>query len=120
VSESTVVTRDERAKAIGSRFKTPKEMFARGEETITWLIPDFIPANALVSFQSRAKAGKSTLVFHMIRAMLEGGEFLGNKIEKQKVVYLTEQPRSTFLLQLREAGIKHDVANVRGTGSLPL
>jgi hypothetical protein len=108
----TPITREERAKLVGSRFKTTKELFNSGEETISWLIPDFIPANALVSFQSRAKAGKSTLVFHMIRAMLEGGTFLGNKIEKQKVAYLTEQPRSTYLLQLREAGINPEDENL--------
>jgi hypothetical protein len=106
------MTAEERAKALLARFKTPKNIFTDGDETISWMIPGFIPANALISFQSRAKAGKSTLVFHMIRALLEGGQFLGNKIEPQKVVYLTEQPRSTFKLQLKEAGISPEDENL--------
>jgi hypothetical protein len=79
---------------------------------VKWLVPSFIPAKALVSFQGRAKSGKSTLVFHMLKALVDGSEFLGEKLEKTGVVYLSEQPRSVFKQQLQEAGVNVESENL--------
>lgn len=87
-------------------FRTTKELFANGEESLSWLVPKFIPADALISFQGRAKSGKSTFIFHMLKALTEGGEFLGMPLEPTKVVYLSEQSRPAFKQQLQDAGIK--------------
>jgi hypothetical protein len=95
-----------------SRFKTPKQLFADGTPETNWLVPDFIPELALVTLQGRAKAGKSTLIFHMLKALLEGGEFLGTKLDPIKIVYLSEQPRPVFLNQLAEANIPQDSENL--------
>ena len=95
-----------------NRFKTAKQLFADGTPETKWLVPDFIPELALVTLQGRAKAGKSTLIFHMLKALLDGGEFLGTKLDPIKIVYLSEQPRSVFLNQLAEASIPQDSENL--------
>jgi len=48
----------------------------------------------------------------MLRALLEGGDFLGNPIKPIKVVYLSEQNRISFCQQLRESGIDLSTENM--------
>jgi AAA domain len=98
--------------ALLSRFKTIKDLFANGEEETKWLVPKLIPEKALISFQGRAKAGKSVLVFHILKALLTGGEFLGDKLPPTKVVYLSEEPRPAFKEQLQKAGVDQTSENL--------
>ena len=99
-------------KELLKRFKTVKDLFASGVQETKWLVSCFIPEQALVSFQGRAKSGKSTLVFAMLKALVSGGEFLGEVIPQTKVVYLSEQPREIFKGQLAEAGIDRETENL--------
>jgi hypothetical protein len=89
-----------------SRFKTPVQITEQeGSEPPKFLVEGILPENALVTFQGAAKSGKSTLLFHMIKAMLSGEDFMGLKTQKISIVYFSEQSRSTLLDQLRKAGL---------------
>jgi RecA-family ATPase len=48
----------------------------------------------------------------MLKALIEGGEFLGNKLDETKVVYLSEEPRNAFCSQLQETGININSENL--------
>ena len=48
----------------------------------------------------------------MLKALIEGGEFLGEKLEPTKIVYLSEQTEEAFKLQLQEAGIDSESENL--------
>lgn len=87
-------------------FRSTKELFAAGDPKVEWLVPRFLPAESLISFQGRAKSGKSTFIFHMLKALTQGESFLGSKLEPIKVVYLSEQSRPAFKQQLHDAGLK--------------
>lgn len=47
-----------------------------------WLIPRFMPACGLTMLAGFAKDGKTTLIWDMIRALVTGTEFLGQKVDK--------------------------------------
>jgi len=50
------------------------------------------------------KGGKTTLLLHMVRAILDGRPFLGRDTRQSRVVYLTEQPRARFQRGATEGG----------------
>jgi hypothetical protein len=50
-------------------------------------------------------AGKTTLTIYLVRAVLDGGDFLGHPTRQSKVVYVTEQSSQTFIDALRRAGV---------------
>jgi hypothetical protein len=103
---ATVSNTEEVKRELMSRFKTPVQITEKeGSEPPQFLVENILPENALVTFQGAAKSGKSTLLFHMIKAMLSGEDFMGLKTQKINIVYFSEQSRSTLLDQLRKAGL---------------
>jgi hypothetical protein len=45
---------------------------------------------------AKVKQGKTTLMLSLVSAVLDGNLFLGQPTRKTAVVYLTEQPRTSF------------------------
>lgn len=87
------------------RFLTIRELFSEHNKPVEWYVQGIVPNESLISIQGRPKCGKSTFVFAMLKAILEGGEFLGKPTKSVKVVYLSEQNRVSMCQQLKEAGI---------------
>jgi hypothetical protein len=51
------------------------------------------------------KEGKTTLLFAMIRNILSGSDFIGQKTKPTNILYVTEQPRYSFQSQLARSGL---------------
>jgi AAA domain len=97
---------EEIKRELMSRFKTPVQIKAlEGGEPPKFLIEGILPENALVTFQGAAKSGKSTFLFHMIKAMLNAEKFCDRATIKTPVIYFSEQSRSTLRDQLEKAGL---------------
>jgi hypothetical protein len=91
----------------GLRFYCPLELAAMTLPNPDWILcPGFSAIGAITEIDGKIKAaGKTTLILHAIRAILEGGDFLGQPTRRVKVVYITEQSRQTFMDALRMAGL---------------
>lgn len=74
---------------------------------ITWLLRPWIVKGAITELIGTQKdAGKTTLLMRgMVRSVLEGTPFLGQRPEKGPVLYLTEQPLTIVRKDLEAAGI---------------
>ncbi len=81
--------------------------FSQGRSPeVQWALRPFIAFGTLVDLHGPPKeAGKSTLVSWWVRALIEGGEFLGERATKTRVLWFTEQPRATFNQILTRAGL---------------
>ena len=73
-----------------------KDLFRRPKLPITSYIPGFIYAGSLNLVAGEPKAGKSTLVWHLINAIGYGDFFLGAETRKANVLYVTEQNEVSF------------------------
>lgn len=74
------------AQAVRNRFRTINELYNSQYKDVRWLVPGILPNESLICIQGRPKCGKSTFVFAMLNALLEGGRFLGNLVQSGKVV----------------------------------
>lgn len=88
-------------------FRTARETAAMAPEAITWLLDGYIPATGLIELVGAAKrAGKSTLVAHVVAAILDGKPILGRATTRTPVVWLTEQSSSSLRELLVRAGLE--------------
>jgi hypothetical protein len=84
-----------------SPFVRADKLFGLVEPPITAYVPRFIYAGATCAIVGPPKrAGKSTIVWTMLSALLNGTEFLGQKCPTVKVAYITEQSRRSFKTQV--------------------
>jgi hypothetical protein len=97
---------------IAGCFHTIKDLSAGAYEPSGWIVNRLIPSESIVTLQGQAKSGKSTFILHMIKELISGGEFLGERLEQIKVVYVTEQNRKSFLSQLESANIDPAATNL--------
>jgi hypothetical protein len=72
---------------------------------VEWIAPLVLPRGVLVDLHGDPKAGKSTFLAHLVRAILDGAEFFGHPTTKARVLWFTEQPRPTFAPLLHAAGL---------------
>jgi len=73
--------------------------------SVEWILPGFIAAGAITELGARVKAGKTTMVLGMVRAVLDGLDFLGMPTLKTPCVYLSEQPLVSFREAMKRAGL---------------
>jgi hypothetical protein len=107
VSENdSAATRDGVPAETNLPFRTALELCAQAPEEVPWIVPGYVPRGALVELDGKVKAGKTTFLAAMVRQVLDGGTFLGNLVERGKVVWLTEQPTTSFADALRGAGLE--------------
>jgi hypothetical protein len=71
-----------RLRAEGRPTETPeiltlRERLARPAPAVTWTIPGWQPAGSRIVLAGPAKAGKSTLVGGLVRALVDGARWLG-------------------------------------------
>jgi hypothetical protein len=72
------------------RFKWAHELAEHDAET-EWVWEGFIPAGGITLLSALWKAGKTTLLTQLLKALGPGGEFLGLGVKPVKVLYVTEE-----------------------------
>ena len=88
------------------RFFTASEIASLTPNAVPWMVKPWVAEGALTEVEGKIKAaGKTTFVLAMCPAALEGEPFMGEPTTPTPVVYLTEQPRTTFREGLRRAGL---------------
>ena len=91
----------------GLRFYTPAEVASTMPSEPDWIArPGLLAVGAITEIDGKVKAaGKTTLILHTVRPILDGAPFLGRPTRRSRVVYVTEQSRQTFIDALRRAGL---------------
>lgn len=87
------------------RFLTAKEMANSTREEVEYVARPFVAKGAITDITAKPKAGKTTLLSHLIANVLDGKPFLGRPTMRTGVVYLTEQSPSTFLEVLKRVAL---------------
>jgi hypothetical protein len=88
------------------RFLTPAELAPSSGEGVPWLVRGYVAEGAITEISGPAKsAGKTTFVLRAVRAVLDGGEFLGATTARSPVVYLSEERETTLAQALGRAGL---------------
>lgn len=87
-------------------FRTAREVVESAPEQVPWVACPWLASGAVTELDGKIKAGgKTTFVAAMVRAVVTGAEFMGRPTMQGPVVYLTEQPDTTFSLALTRAGL---------------
>ncbi len=81
-------------------------MTAETPDAVTWLAYPWLAAGSITELAGKVKlAGKTTFATYLVRAVLDGAPFLGQPTTKTPVVYLTEQPPTSFRVAMARAGL---------------
>lgn len=84
-----------------TRWHSGQELFDAASETIPWLWHGYLARGVTTLFAGRHKGGKSTLLFCLIRAMVDRHtQFLNHDIDHGPVVLLTEEGPETLRSKL--------------------
>lgn len=86
---------------------TAQELFTLTQEQPDWIVADLVPAGALVDISAPPKAGKTTYLLQLAKAVMTGSLFLNRPTRQTNVLYLTEQPVASFKKQLGDAGLSN-------------
>ena len=95
-------------------YRTALEVANSTSEQPDWLLHGFIALGAITEVDGKIKSsGKTTLVTHLVAAILDGQPFLGQPTMRTNVVYLTEQTAATYREALGRAGLLARGAELR-------
>lgn len=72
---------------------------------IDWVIEKLLAKGVFTIFGGKPKAGKTTFLFGAVYAMQTGCPFMGVHTSKAKVLYITEQSKTTIRPKLAEYGL---------------
>lgn len=87
-------------------FRTGTEIAAHTPTEVPWLVKPWVAGGAITEVDGKVKvAGKTTWVTHMVRAVLDGAEFMGEKTAKTPAVVLTEQNPTSFRETMKRADL---------------
>lgn len=87
-------------------FRTAAEIAAHTPTEAPWLVKPWVAGGAITEVDGKVKlAGKTTWVTHMVRAVLDGAQFMGEKTTKTPAVVLTEQNPTSFRETLKRADL---------------
>ena len=86
------------------KFRSGAEI-ATMEEPIEWIVPGFVARGGITELGAKVKAGKTTLIMKLVRAVGDGLNFLDKPTLKTPTVYLTEQPSASFRQAMERAGL---------------
>lgn len=87
------------------KFRSGAEIAMATGEQIEWIVPGFVARGAVTELGAKVKAGKTTLITKLVRAVADGLDFLGKPTLKTPTVYLTEQPIVSFRQAMDRAGL---------------
>jgi hypothetical protein len=105
---------DEHGKpSVNGRFRSGRELVETAPATIDYIVRPWCALGTVTELDGKPKsAGKTTLVLHAIRAVLEGQPFLGEPTKQGPVVLLTEQSAASIAPTLRALGLDRDDLSV--------
>jgi len=86
-------------------FRSGTEIAMATDEAIEWIVPGFVVRGGITELGAKVKAGKTTLITKLVRAVADGLEFLGKPTLQTATVYLTEQPIVSFRQAMERAGL---------------
>jgi hypothetical protein len=87
-------------------FRTALQVAKETPEETAWVAKPYVALGAITEVDGKVKlAGKTTWITYLCRAVLDGQPFMGEPTTKTPVVYLTEQPPSSWRLSLERAGL---------------
>ncbi len=86
-------------------WATAAELCAAAPEVVPWIARPYLAAATITEFDGVMKLGKTTWILALVAAILDGEPFLDEPTVKTPVVYLTEQPQTSFSAALRRAGL---------------
>ncbi len=96
----------ESGRNLVASFRTAAEITAALPDAVEWCWRCYVARGAITELVGQAKAaGKTTLLLHAARAILDGDEFLGQPTERTPVVLLTEQPPVSLRAVLERTGL---------------
>ena len=85
------------------------EYCAEAPREIPYIVQGMIYEATASQLMGPIKAGKTTWLFAMIRSMLAGEDFIGQKTKPTNVLYVTEQPRHSFQAQLGKSALDRSI-----------
>lgn len=104
--QSAAAYRNEVAAERPLRFYTAREIAAQVPKDVSWIARPWIARGAITEMDGKIKvAGKTTFLLHLCRCVVEGLPFMGEPTMKTRVVYLTEESKTTFRAALRRASL---------------
>lgn len=110
------------AKVLELPFYTAATVAEMTQEAVDWAWRDYLAYGTVVELVGPPKAGKTTLVFNLLRAYAEGTSFLDRPTTGGRAVVLTEQGPTSLRAVIARAGLadRDDVEflfhrDVRGT-----
>jgi hypothetical protein len=86
-------------------FKTGSELASLPDQDVTWIARGLVATGAITEIGAKVKAGKTTLIMDLVRAILAGQPFLEFATRRSPVVYLTEQPFASFRQAMERANL---------------
>jgi DNA-binding transcriptional ArsR family regulator len=87
-------------------FRTARDLAAETSGGVAWIARPWLAAGAITELDGRPKAaGKTTLLSHLIAAVLDGREFLGEPTAVSPAVLLSEQPPASLRETLGRASL---------------
>src|SRR5262245_18163443 len=83
----------------------PASALRAAEAAAAWLWTGFLQRGSTTLLSALWKAGKTTLLLHMLRAMGAGGSFLGKDIQPCRVLYVSEESEARWARRRDEHGL---------------
>jgi hypothetical protein len=87
------------------RFKWASELSAP-HKTDEWLWHGYLPKSGMVLLSALWKAGKTTLLSHLLRALASDGSFLGREVKAAKVLYVSEEGEQHWVRRRDSMGLR--------------
>src|SRR5207249_847244 len=94
----------ETLQTIAGHWRTAAQIANATPEDIDWLWRDYLAFETVVELDAKMKAGKSTFLAHLVRAVVTGRDFLDRETQPTPVVWMTEEGDRTFRTILARAG----------------
>lgn len=78
------------------KFETAKELAESTPEEPEFYVQGILIKGAITSFSAKIKAGKTTMMGHVLRAVVTNDTFIDLLTRRTKVLYCTEEGQATF------------------------
>lgn len=78
------------------------QLEARPDLEMDYYCPDWVPVGAKTIISAEPKTGKTILLFHILKAIVEGEKFLGKQCHPARVLFLSELTEMELKRQVKE------------------
>ncbi len=90
----------------GKIIRIPASQLRRLSAAEKWFWKGIIPAEMVTILSALPKAGKTTLLAHLLRGAEAGGPFCGQELKPARVVYVTEESETLWAERRDSLGLK--------------